>query len=71
MTHFDLSGREARLLADILHSYLSDLRMEIADTERKEVRDSMKEQKELIIALLEKIEARPEMDIIDCCCREI
>jgi len=70
MAHFDLSLREAGLLSDILRSYLSDLRLEIADTEKKEIRDQMKEQKELIISLLERLDGR-EVDIVECCCREL
>ena len=70
MAHFDLSVRESGLLADILRSYLSDLRLEIADTEKKEIRDMMKEQKTLIISILERLDGR-EVDIVESCCREL
>jgi hypothetical protein len=70
MAHFDLSPHEAGLLSEILRSYLSDLRMEIADTELKDVRDSMKQQRDFIIGLIERLEV-PESDLVECCCVEL
>ncbi len=48
MPRLELNDAEARNLSDILESYLSDLRMEIADTEKMEWRTAMKE-RELFI----------------------
>ncbi len=42
-TQIALSTDEAKTLKFILESYLSDLRMEIADTDRKDFRDNLKD----------------------------
>jgi len=38
----ELNEREARMLERILSAYLSELRMEIADTDSKDFRDELK-----------------------------
>jgi hypothetical protein len=53
MHHLDLSSEDAWILRDTLESYLSDLRMEIADTDRQDYRDQLKHRK----AVLERIAA--------------
>jgi hypothetical protein len=53
MHHLDLSSEDAWILRDTLESYLSDLRMEIADTDRQDYRDQLKHRK----AVLERISA--------------
>ena len=52
----ELNPNEQEVLAEALKSYLSDLRMEIADTENEEFRNRLK-QKE---GVLRKIEAALE-----------
>ena len=42
-------------LADTLESYLSDLRMEIADTDLKDFRDKLKHRKALLNEILDAI----------------
>ncbi|RME34883.1 MAG: hypothetical protein D6786_03540 [Gammaproteobacteria bacterium] len=51
MIHIDLSEEERDLLAEVLESYLSDLRYEIADTDTSTFRDQLK----LRQAALEKV----------------
>jgi hypothetical protein len=53
MHHLDLSSEDAWILRDTLESYLSDLRMEIADTDRQDYRDQLKHRE----AVLERIAA--------------
>lgn len=49
MTHLDLSPDEQAILADVLDSYLSDLRMEIANTDQMDFRDMLKERKRVVM----------------------
>lgn len=45
MIELDLNDAEARILAEILENVLSDLRMEIADTDRQDYRQMLKGRK--------------------------
>ncbi|MGE5620605.1 MAG: hypothetical protein ACM3US_15265 [Sphingomonadaceae bacterium] len=51
-----LQPEEARLLRDILSEYLSDLRMEIANTEQYEWREEMKKREAAIQEIIVRIE---------------
>lgn len=53
MIHLDLSETEREIMVGVLDSYLSDLRMEIADTDRQDFRDMLKERKGAITKVLE------------------
>ena len=55
MPTLDLSPEQAEALADALESYLSDLRMEIADTDLKDFRDKLKHRKALLNEVLEAV----------------
>jgi hypothetical protein len=55
MLRIDLSREELQILEEVLDSYLSDLRMEIADTDRQDFRDSLKERKRVLNAVLEVV----------------
>ena len=48
MIQLDLDDQERETLGTVLKSYLSDLRMEIADTDRQDFRDMLKERKAVI-----------------------
>ncbi len=52
---FNLQPEEAKLLARILDEHLSDLRMEIGRTEQFELRESMKQEEEMIKAMLGRL----------------
>lgn len=52
MIELDLNRSETEILADVLESYLSDLRMEIADTDSKDFRDQLKVRKQVLIKVL-------------------
>jgi hypothetical protein len=51
MHTLELSSEEAYVLRETLMSYLSELRMEIVDTDRKDFRDQLKHRR----ALLERV----------------
>jgi hypothetical protein len=55
MIQLNLSNEEASTLNDVLTSYLSDLRMEIADTEQQEFRESLKQEEVLLKKILESL----------------
>jgi len=55
MTTLELDGREAETLANALESYLSDLRMEIADTEAMDFREELKARKETLNGILDQL----------------
>jgi len=55
MAQITLTDEEAGRLKEILGSLLSDLRMEIADTDRKEYRDELKNDEDFIRAITEKL----------------
>lgn len=42
MIHLDLNEQEQALLVEVLHSFLSDLSHEIADTDRQDFREQLK-----------------------------
>lgn len=50
-----LQPEEVALLQRILSNYLSDLRMEIADTERYDLRQELKRDEEMIKSLLARL----------------
>jgi hypothetical protein len=60
MTHIELSEDDALALVSILEFYLSDLRMEIADTERTVWRKRMKAEEEFIKRLLNRLQSRTD-----------
>jgi hypothetical protein len=60
MTRLELTNQEATLLAQALETYLSDLRMEIADTDRHEFREELKRQEEALRSLMERLRGGAE-----------
>mgnify|MGYP001574970778 CR=1 FL=1 len=55
MIHLELTHEEKEMLIDILGNDLSDLRMEIADTDSLEFREMLKKQKEVLKKVLEAL----------------
>ncbi|UCF66866.1 MAG: hypothetical protein JSV80_13935 [Acidobacteriota bacterium] len=55
MIRLDLSHDERSILTTVLDSYLSDLRMEIADTDSMDFRDMLKQRKQVIIKVLDAV----------------
>jgi hypothetical protein len=61
MAHVELTAEELSALKEILTSCLSDLRMEIAGTDSREWRTSMKQREVLINGLIARLAAIREV----------
>lgn len=57
MLILDLTDSERTILVEALESYLSDLRMEIADTDRMDFREGLKNRKAALMKTLEQLRA--------------
>lgn len=57
MIQLELGPDEARIMREILESYLSDLRLEIADTEKKAFRDELHKKENFIKSVVERLSA--------------
>lgn len=57
MVHIKLSPEDQSILSDILENDLSDLRMEIADTDRLDFRNYLKQKKSVLMRTLEQLQA--------------
>jgi len=57
MVRIELQPTEAEVLKMVLESYLSDLRMEIADTDSKDFRDRLKARKMILRKVVALINA--------------
>jgi hypothetical protein len=57
MVRIELTAAEAALLAEILESSLSDLRNERMHTDKRELRQTLKERETLIDGLLKRLVA--------------
>ena len=55
MNSLELSTEEKDTLIDVLESYLSDLRMEMADTDSSFFRDELKAKKQILIGILDRL----------------
>jgi uncharacterized protein HemX len=55
MHTLELSSEEAYVLRETLQSFLSDLRMEIVDTDRKDYRDQLKHRRQLLERVVEAL----------------
>jgi len=55
MIQLDLTNDEVQVLIEVLESYTSDLRMEIADTDNKDFRDMLKRRKAIIMKTLQAL----------------
>ncbi len=56
MIQLDLSSEEKQVLLELLESTLSDLRMEIADTDRMDFREMLKDRKAVLTKLIEALQ---------------
>jgi hypothetical protein len=52
MIRLELTDDDAKVLRVALESYLSDLRMEVADTDRQDFRDGLKQEETTIKTIL-------------------
>ena len=58
MAQLNLTDGEAGTLQQVLETYLSDLRMEIADTDAQPFRDALKQEEAVITRLIEQLRAQ-------------
>ena len=56
MVQFKITEEERELLIEILENDISDLRMEIADTDRREYREMLKNREVLMKKIQQKLE---------------
>jgi hypothetical protein len=56
MIQLDLSDEEVQVLKEVLETAHSDLRMQIADTDRKDFRDMLKARKAVIAKVLDGLQ---------------
>ena len=52
MIRLELSDEEATVLREALEFYMSDLRMEVADTDRQDFRNQLKQEETVIKKIL-------------------
>ena len=55
MIRIELTDEEGGALQELLEYALSELRMEIADTDRKDFREKLKARKELLMTIQKKL----------------
>ena len=55
MAQLSLTDKEGETLTKALEAYLSDLRMEIADTDAHDFREGLKQEESVITRLLERL----------------
>ncbi len=55
MTRLDLDSEETAVLRQVMERYLSDLRMEITDTDRKDYREMLKAQRRSLEGILDRL----------------
>jgi hypothetical protein len=56
MYEISLSLKELEILVTAIESYLSDLRMEITDTDSKDYREMLKERKDALAGILDSLQ---------------
>jgi hypothetical protein len=56
MVKIDLSPDEKNVLVEVLTTCISNLRMEICDTDRKDFREEIKERKELLLKVVDALQ---------------
>jgi hypothetical protein len=59
MPQLELTPEEVRELTEVLTSYLSDLRMEVAGTDNFDFRQNLKRREALLKRLIEHLQAAP------------
>ena len=59
MTRLDLDSEETAVLRQVMERYLSDLRMEITDTDRKDYREMLKAQRRALEGILDRLGPEP------------
>jgi hypothetical protein len=58
MIRLDLTETESAALVKVLDYYVSELRMEITDTEQKDLRDALKTEEDVLKKILQTLKER-------------
>ena len=62
MIQLDLNDEEQQILVEVLGNYISDLSMEISDTDRLEFREMLKSRRRAIIKVLDILKGIEERE---------
>lgn len=57
MSSLELSKEEKDTLVDVLETYISDLRMEMADTDSSFFRDELRAKKTILVGILDRLKS--------------
>ena len=52
MIHLDITKEQKNILIEVLEEYISDLRMEVADTDNMDFREKLKNQEKVLKEIL-------------------
>ena len=55
MAQIELTDQEAELLRNVLEEYVSDLRMEVSNTDNMDFREALKEKERILRGLVERL----------------
>ena len=55
MTSLELTQQQAEILRQVLETYVSDLSMEIADTDRQDFREGLKAKQSILKELIKRL----------------
>lgn len=55
MIHLDLNDEERQILLEVLENYISDLTMEISNTDRLEFREMLKSRRKAVIKVIDTL----------------
>ena len=56
MVKIDMTTEEKGILLDVLENYISDLRMEIADTDKSDFKEKLRTKKDVLNTILSKLQ---------------
>lgn len=58
MVNLELNNEEARVLENVLDRYLMHLDVEIVKTERKEFKEALKERKNILVSIANRLKGK-------------
>jgi len=62
MIHLDLNDEEQQILLEVLENYISDLTMEISDTDRLDFREMLKSRRRAVVKVINALKGIEEED---------
>ena len=64
MCHLELNDEEHRILQEVLESDLSDLRMEISETDSRTFKEQLKNKAQVMMNILTALQQTQELDAV-------